>query len=73
MATIAAMPWSTVESVFRQGYEAYQGKGPNAECPFHLPGDKRIGVWVAGKDAARRRADRTTALRAFIAREKQVM
>ncbi len=73
MATIAAMSWDVAESVFSQGYRAYQGAGPNARCPYEAPGDKRIGLWVAGKDAARKRIARDTAWEQFERREKAVM
>ena len=73
MATVQAMAWDVARAAFRAGFDAYQGAGPKARCPFDLPGDKRIGVWVAGKDAARRRQPLDRAWRAFRAREEAVM
>lgn len=73
MATVAGMAWDLARSAFRSGYDAYQGAGPKASCPFSGPGDKRIGLWVAGKDAARRRQPLERAWCAFRAREEAVM
>ena len=72
MVTVAAMGWDSARAAFRAGYYAYQGAGPKARCPFELPGDKRIGLWVAGKDAARRREPVERAWAAFRAREERV-
>ena len=73
MATVAGMAWDVARAAFRAGFDAYQGIGPAARCPFHLPGDKRIGLWVAGKDAARRRQPLERAWSAFREREEAVM
>ena len=67
------MSWDVAERTYLAGYDAYQGHGPRACCPFRLTGDKRIGLWVAGKDAARKRISRTLGWRAFLTREKAVL
>ncbi len=61
---------STAEAVFRQGYDAYQARGLKAVCPY--PQDEKVGIWTAGKDAARRRAPAAEAWKDFLAREKRV-
>lgn len=73
MATVAGMSWDVARSAFRTGYDAYQGAGPSAICPWRGTGDKRIGLWTAGKDAARRRRSLDEAWDAFRAREEAVM
>lgn len=72
MASIAGMAWEAAERAFRAGYEAYQSRG-NAQCPFQGNGDKRIGLWTAGKDAARKRQPLRDAWQAFVNRERAVM
>ena len=73
MASVAGMAWDVARQAFRAGYEAYAGSGPRAICPFRTPGDKRIGLWTAGKDAARRRLPLERAWCAFRAREEAVL
>ena len=72
MASIAGMAWEAAERAFRAGYEAYQARG-NAQCPWQGNGDKRIGLWTAGKDAARKRIALQKAWSAFVERERAVM
>lgn len=72
MASIAGMAWDAAERAFRTGYEAYQVRG-NTQCPWQMPGDKRCGLWTAGKDAARKRLSFKEAWGAFVARERAVM
>ncbi len=71
MASIAGMAWEAAERAFRAGYEAYQSRG-NCQAPWQGNGDKRIGLWTAGKDAARKRIPRDKAWQAFVEREKAV-
>jgi hypothetical protein len=66
------MSWDVARRAFLTGYESYQGSGPEARCPWTLRGDKRIGLWTAGKDAARRRVSREQSWRAFREREEAV-
>ena len=73
MATVAGMSWDVARHVYRQGFYAYQGAGPAAICPYRGPGDKRIGLWTAGKDAARRRESVEPAWARFRKREEAVL
>ncbi len=72
-ATVAGIAWDVARQSLLAGYEAYQGSGPAAVCPWRGRGDKRIGLWTAGKDAARKRTPREKAWGAFRAREMAVM
>lgn len=72
MASVAGMAWEAAERAFRNGYETYQVRG-NSQCPHQGNGDKRIGLWTAGKDAARRRIPLKDAWSAFVERERAVM
>lgn len=72
MASVAGIAWEAAERAFRTGYEAYQARG-NIQCPWQGNGDKRIGLWTAGKDAARKRIRLQDAWGAFVEREKAVM
>jgi hypothetical protein len=72
MASIAGMAWEAAERAFRAGYETYQVRG-NSQCPWQGNGDKRIGLWTAGKDAARKHISFKDAWDAFVEREKAVM
>ena len=72
MASIVGMAWEAAQRAFRTGYESYQVRG-NAQCPWQGNGDKRIGLWTAGKDAARKRIPLERAWNAFVEREKAVM
>ena len=72
MASVAGMSWEAAERAFRAGFEAYQTRG-NSQCLWQGNGDKRIGLWTAGKDAARRSVPLQKAWRAFVEREKAVM
>jgi hypothetical protein len=72
MASVAGMAWEAAERAFRSGYETYQTRG-NTQCPWPTGnGDKRIGLWTAGKDAARKRISLGEAWEAFVSREKAV-
>jgi len=71
MASVAGMAWEAAERAFRAGYETYQVKG-NAQCPWAGNHDKRIGLWTAGKDAARKRIPVREAWQTFVEREKAV-
>ena len=73
MATVTGMAWEVARRAFLTGYDAYQGAGPACVCPWRGAGDKRIGLWTAGKDAARRRVPREKAWTAFRDREEAVM
>ena len=73
MATVAGMSWDSARRAFLAGFDAYQGQGVHAPCPWRGTGDKRIGLWVAGKDAARRRESSERAWTKFRAREEEVM
>lgn len=46
------MSWDGCRYWFMAGYRAYQDRGPEAHPPY--PNDRRCGLWVAGKDAARK-------------------
>lgn len=73
MASIAGMSWEAAERAFRAGYEAFQVRGREARYPWGGTGDKRIGLFVAGKDAARNHVPVEDAWRAFRRREEAVM
>ena len=73
MASIAGMSWEAAERAFRTGYESYQARGPLHQCPWSGNYDKRIGLWTAGKDAARKQIPVKRAWDAFVEREKSVM
>lgn len=73
MASIAGMAWEAARRAFLAGYDAFQTSGPLAQCPWGMPGDKRIGLFVAGKDAAKKRIAREKAWGAFRTREETVM
>lgn len=73
MATVAGMAWEVAQRVFLEGYDSYQVRGPRCRCPFTRPGDKRNGLFVGGKDAARKRIPRDKAWTAFRQREEAVM
>ncbi|MDE2105363.1 MAG: hypothetical protein KGL39_49510 [Patescibacteria group bacterium] len=66
------MSWDVAKSCFLAGYENYQTHGPNCQSPWQSPGDKRCGLWVAGKDAARKRLTREEGWRRFRDRERLV-
>jgi hypothetical protein len=72
MASVAGMSWEAAERAFRAGFEAYQTRG-NSQCPWQGNGDKRIGLWTAGKDAARKRVRLSDAWGAFVNRERAVI
>lgn len=67
------MAWEAAERAFRAGYECYQARGPLTQPPWGQSGDKRHGLWVAGKDAARKKIPFGKAWKAFVEREKAVM
>jgi hypothetical protein len=73
MASVAGMAWEAAERAFRAGYEAYQATGPESKCPWQGNYNKSIGLWTAGKDAARRRISLRQAWVAFVERERAVM
>ena len=73
MATVAGLAWEAARRAFLAGYDAYQLQGGRCQSPWQMPGDKRCGLWTAGKDAARRRVPRGKAWDAFRAREEEVM
>ncbi len=73
MASIAGMAWEAAQRAFRTGYEQYQALGPESKCPWHGNHNKSIGLWTAGKDAARRRIPLQKAWAAFVDRERAVM
>lgn len=73
MASIAGMSWEAAERAFRTGYEHFQTRGPMARSPWIGTGDKRNGLFTAGKDAARRRVPVEKAWSAFRDREEAVM
>ena len=70
MASIDAMSWDGCRYWFMVGYEDYQCKGPLCQAPFQA--DKRAGLWVAGKDAARKRIPRAEAWAMYRKREERV-
>lgn len=65
------MAWEVARQVFLQGYDSYQMKGPATRCPYGT--EKRNGLFVAGKDAARNRIPRNEAWERFRQREERVM
>lgn len=73
MATIAGMAWDAARRAFLAGYDAYQANGAMQHCPWHSRGDKRNGLWCAGRDAARRGISREKGWNAFLERELAVM
>lgn len=73
MATVAGMGWDIARSCFVSGFDAYQAQGPKSQSPWQMPGDKRCGLWVAGKDAARKRIALEQGWKAFLEREQSVM
>lgn len=73
MASIVGMAWEAAQRAFRTGYEHYQARGPHCQSPWQMPGDRRCGLWTAGKDAARKRVPLTEAWEAFVDRERAVM
>lgn len=73
MASIDAMSWDGCRYWFGVGYRDYLEKGPETPPPF--PSDRRCGLWVAGKDAARKHPLMSCdeAWRRFRAREEAVL
>lgn len=72
MASIAGMDWSAARRAFIAGYDAYQVLGPRCRCPYTGRDNKCVGLYVAGKDAARNRVPRDKAWRFFRKREERV-
>ncbi|MGH9588302.1 MAG: hypothetical protein ACRD3F_15235 [Acidobacteriaceae bacterium] len=73
MATVAGMAWDAARRAFMAGYESYQARGPMQHAPWHERGDKRCGLWTAGRDAAKKRVPREHGWEAFRKREEEVM
>jgi hypothetical protein len=73
MATVSGMAWEAARRAFLRGYDDYQIRGGQCQSPWQQPGDKRCGLWTAGKDAARRRVPRSDAWDAFREREMAVI
>lgn len=55
--------WHTYRRVLQEGYDAFQMRGPFAQCPYSS--DERNGIWVFAKQKAKKGLSFSQTVKAF--------